>query len=149
MKTAIIILASIIALSCFSCKRNIDHATITVDTVETDFFEVLEEANAKKTYEGEISWPGFKSRFIRLLIDESKMTFTLNDTYRSEDGRDSVAVQSGEFRKNTNLESQEVTLELVTENNKAFIFFQAFGDTLLKKLNLTGEATEEFSLKRL
>jgi len=149
MKTAFITLASVITISFFSCQRNIDHATITVDTVETDFFEVLEEANAKKTYEGEMTWPGFKSRFIQLLIDESKMTFTLNDTYLSEDGKDSVSVQKGEFRKNTNLESQEVTLELVTENNEAFIFFQAFGDTLLKKLNLTGEATEEFSLKRL
>lgn len=149
MKSAVIALSTVITLSCLSCKRNIDNATVTVDTVETDFFEALEEANARKTYQGEFPFPGFQARFIELLIDESKMTFTLNDTYRSETGNDSLTVKSGTFERNTGVENTQEILKLITEDGASSFYFQASGDTLLIKTDSTGVKTEEIQLRRL
>jgi len=125
-----------------SCMRQEGSAVVTVDTLETDFFDDLKTANALKTYVGVLSGLDSDSIYTELTIHEDSLTYRLSEKHIGDDNRADTLFTTGTFVRNT-LQNGQARLQLIADSIGFKSYFEASGDTLLYKLLPDGEARVE------
>lgn len=142
MKINLLPTICLILLSLSSCQRNSQNATVTVDTVETDFFQGLDDANAEKIYEGTLPCADCNGILTNLKINNDSLTYFLTETYQGVVGKDSVFLRSGTFRNITGIDTTTNILELSAAKEAPVLLFRVLGDTALQKLEQNGRPIE-------
>lgn len=138
------LLASLTILVCIStsCMRQEGSAEVTVDTLETDFFDDLKSANALKTYTGILPCMDCEGIYTELTIHEDSLTYRLGEKYLGDSTRTDTVFSQGTFVRNT-FSSGLPRLQLNDSAKSARISFEASGDTMLYKLLPDGESRME------
>lgn len=144
----ILILCSLTLSS--SCIRKEGSVEVTVDTLETDFFDDLKSANALKVYSGTLPCVDCEGIFTELTIHEDSLTYQLNEKHLGDSTRPDTLFSNGVFMRNA-LKNGQARLQLNDTTSGATNFFEASGDTMLYKLLPDGESRKEgiqITLKR-
>ncbi len=142
----------LICLLTVSCDRNTRNATVTVDTVETDFFESLDSGPLSITYEGDLPCADCEAIHTSLLLTPDSLSFTLTETYKGKGGEDSVFHTKGNYSKIMSGDSVFTILELKPDNHDHKLFFREAGDTAVTKLDQLGNiipGTLNYTLRRI
>lgn len=133
-----------------SCIRQEDSAEVTVDTLETDFFDNMKSANAIKTYTGMLACDSCEGIYTELTINEDSLTYRLAEKHVNDTIQPDTLVSEGSFTRNSMVSGQP-GIQLNDTTNKSSWFFEASGDTLLYMLLEDGESRkegEQITLKR-
>lgn len=139
MKKWIGSIAIIALLQNSACTRNTQNATITVDTVETDFFEGLTPAGAEYSFEGVFPCADCMGIKTNLVLNDDSLTYFLTETYMGRQNSDSVFTRSGNFTRLTAPDSVTTILELSAAKESPVLFYKVVSDSLLKKLDPQGK----------
>jgi len=126
-------------LACSSCNRNSQNATVTVDTVETDFFEGLTPSGPQFTFEGVLPCADCAGINTQLILYDDSMSYFLTETYMGKSSPDSVYTRSGIFTRLTAADSISTILELSPAKEIPKNYFLVLGDSALKKLDNNGK----------
>ncbi len=132
-------IAIISLLQSSACTRNTQNATVTVDTVETDFFEGLTPSSAEFTFEGIFPCADCMGIKTNLVIDDDKLSYFLTETYMGRQNPESVFTRSGSFSRLTAPDSVTTILELSAVKESPALFYQVVSDSILKKLDPQGK----------
>ncbi len=122
-----------LSLLLLSCDRNSRNATVTVDTVDTDFFEGLTPSAVILTYKGVLPCVDCQGINTQLEINQDSSTFTLAETFQGKASGDSSFMFSGRFNRLSAADSVSTVLELTSSDRKDFFLVE--GDTSLLKLD--------------
>ena len=122
-----------------ACTRNTQNATVTVDTVETDFFEGLTPSIAEFTFEGIFPCTDCMGIKTNLVINDDSLSYFLTETYMGRQNSDSVFTRSGSFTRLTSPDSVSTILELSAAKESPVLFYKVVSDSLLKKLDQQGK----------
>lgn len=125
----------ILSCSLSSCTQNNGTANVVVDTIETDFFEELNSANAVKIFQGNRTCLDCDGILTSLRINEDSLSFTLTENYLDSINSDSTAILSGFIQRHDSTEGQSAWLELFNQQDSiATHYFLVSGDTLLIRM---------------
>lgn len=116
-----------------SCDRNSRNATVTVDTVDTDFFEGLTPSAVIFTYKGVLPCADCQGINTQLEINQDSSTFTLAETFQGKSTGDSSFIISGRFSRLSAADSVSTVLELTSNDRKDYFLVE--GDSSLLKLD--------------
>lgn len=144
-----ILILTLLTLSS-SCIRKEGSVEVTVDTLETDFFDDLKSANALKTYKGVLPCMECEGIYTELTIHEDSLTYKLSEKHLSDSTRIDTLLSEGTFVRNT-LNNGQARLQLNNASSSSTIYFEASGDTMLYDLQSDGESRKEglqITLKR-
>jgi uncharacterized lipoprotein NlpE involved in copper resistance len=122
-----------------SCTRNTQNATVTVDTIETDFFEGLTPSNAEYTFEGILPCADCMGIKTNLILNDDSLSYFLTETYMGKNNPDSVFLRSGSFTRMTAPDSVSTILQLSAAKESPPLFYKVIGDSILKKLDTQGQ----------
>lgn len=122
-----------------SCTRNTQNATITVDTVETDFFDGLTPSTAEFTFEGIFPCADCMGIKTNLVINDDSLSYLLTETYMGKNNPDSVFLRSGTFIRMTASDSLSTVLQLSAAKESPPLYYKVIGDSILKKLDNQGQ----------
>ncbi|MBL7924944.1 MAG: copper resistance protein NlpE N-terminal domain-containing protein [Bacteroidia bacterium] len=122
-----------------SCERNSQQATVTVDTLESDFFESLTPTSLEFTFEGILPCADCAGIRTHLKINEDSLSYFLTETYMGRTDPDSVFLRSGTFSRITGADSVSTILELSPVKESGKLYFLVAGDSALKKLDQEGK----------
>ena len=132
IKTIVLLLLTSITLTT-SCVRQEGSAEVTVDTVETDFFDNMKSANAIKTYTGKLSCDSCEGVYTKLIINEDSLTFELAEKHANDTTTQDTLLHIGSFERNL-VKNGSTRIELKDSLNTSFRIYEASGDTLLKSI---------------
>ncbi len=121
-----------------ACTRNTQNATITVDTVETDFFDGLTPSLAEFTFEGILPCADCMGIKTNLVINDDSLSYFLTETYMGKNNPDSIFIRSGSFTRITASDSLSTILQLSAVKELPPLFYKVIGDSILKKLDSQG-----------
>lgn len=121
-----------------SCNTREDEGEVTVDTVDTDFFEQLNAANAVKFYEGILPCQDCPGVLTTLRIHEDSLTYRLKQEYLVTKGKSRTSEENGAFSRSLTQDGQRTTLNLKPNGGSNDFGFQTSGDTLLILLDTDG-----------
>ncbi|MBK9637369.1 MAG: copper resistance protein NlpE N-terminal domain-containing protein [Bacteroidetes bacterium] len=139
MKKWIWSIAIVVLLQNSACTRNSQNATITVDTVETDFFDGLTPSTAEFTFEGILPCADCMGIKTNLVINNDSLSYFLTETYMGKNNPDSVFLRSGTFTRLTATDSVSTILQLSAAKELSPLFYKVIGDSILKKLDNQGQ----------
>lgn len=139
MNKVLIGLSFISLLQVAGCTRNKQNATVTVDTVDTDFFEGLTHSSPEFTFEGVLPCQDCMGIKTQLVLNDDSLTYFLTETYMGRKDPDSVFMRSGTFDRITAADSVSTILELSAAKEAAPIYFKVMSDSILKKLDSKGK----------
>jgi uncharacterized lipoprotein NlpE involved in copper resistance len=122
-----------------SCTRNTQNATITVDTVETDFFDGLTPSSAEFTFEGILPCADCMGIKTNLVFNDDSLSYFLTETYMGKNNPDSVFLRSGTFTRITASDSISTLLQLSAAKESPPLYYKVIGDSILKKLDNQGQ----------
>lgn len=122
-----------------ACTRNTQNATITVDTVETDFFDGLTPTISEYTFEGIFPCADCMGIKTNLVLNDDSLSYFLTETYMGRQNSDSVFMRSGSFTRLTAPDSVTTILELSAAKESPVSFYKVVSDSLLKKLDPQGK----------
>lgn len=122
-----------------SCTRNTQNATVTVDTIETDFFEGLTPSSAEYTFEGILPCADCMGIKTNLILNDDSLSYFLTETYMGKNNPDSVFLRSGSFTRMTAPDSVSTILQLSAAKESPPLFYKVIGDSVLKKLDTQGQ----------
>ena len=118
-----------------SCKNSADDGEVVVDTMDTDFFEQLNAANAVKVYEGLLACPDCPGIVTTLRIHEDSLSYRLKKEFLASKGKNRIEEQTGGFTRETIDGGTKSVLKLLASTPSDTMSFEAKGDTLLILLN--------------
>ena len=122
-----------------ACTRNTQNATITVDTVETDFFDGLTPSTTEYTFEGILPCVDCMGIKTNLVINDDSLSYFLTETYMGKNNPDSVFLRSGIFIRLTAPDSVSTLLQLSAVKELPPLNYKVIGDSVLKKLDNQGQ----------
>ncbi|MCE2846502.1 MAG: copper resistance protein NlpE [Sphingobacteriales bacterium] len=128
----------LIAATGTSCNTREDEGEVTVDTVDTDFFEQLNAANAVKFYEGILPCQDCPGVLTTLRIHEDSLTYRLKQEYLVTKGKSRATEENGAFSRSMMQDGLRTALRLKPNGGSNNFGFQTSGDTLLILLDLDG-----------
>lgn len=128
----------LIAATGTSCNTREDEGEVTVDTVDTDFFEQLNAANAVKFYEGILPCQDCPGVLTTLRIHEDSLTYRLKQEYLVTKGKSRATEENGAFSRSMMKDGLRTALRLKPNGGSNNFGFQTSGDTLLILLDLDG-----------
>lgn len=122
-----------------ACTRNDQNATVTVDTIETDFFEGLTPTVAEYTFEGILPCADCMGVKTNLVLNDDSLSYFLTETYMGKQNSDSVFMRSGSFARLTAPDSVTTILELSAAKESPPLFYKVVSDSIIKKLDVEGK----------
>ncbi|MFM9055349.1 MAG: copper resistance protein NlpE N-terminal domain-containing protein [Bacteroidota bacterium] len=127
-----------IAATGTSCNSRENEGEVTVDTVDTDFFEQLNAANAVKFYEGILPCADCPGVLTTLRIHEDSLTYRLKQEYLVTKGKSRTTEENGAFTRALMQDGIMTMLSLKPNGGSTGLGFQTSGDTLLILLDSDG-----------
>ncbi|MBK7966415.1 MAG: copper resistance protein NlpE N-terminal domain-containing protein [Bacteroidetes bacterium] len=122
-----------------ACTRNTQNATVTVDTVETDFFDGLTPTAAEFTFEGILPCADCMGIKTNLVLNNDSLSYFLTETYMGKTNPDSVFLRSGTFTRLTATDSVSTILQLSAVKELPPLNYKVISDSILKKLDNQGQ----------
>ncbi|MBL0095731.1 MAG: copper resistance protein NlpE N-terminal domain-containing protein [Bacteroidetes bacterium] len=152
MKASYLGITLIFSILFISCDRNTRNATVTVDTVATDFFQSLDASAVKITYEGTLPCADCEGILTTLSITPDSSLFTLTEVYKGKIEGDTIFERSGKFNKISGSDSSYTYLEFIFNNNSEKQLYRQSGDTTISKLDQFGNvipSSLNYTLRRI
>ncbi|MBK9401215.1 MAG: copper resistance protein NlpE N-terminal domain-containing protein [Bacteroidetes bacterium] len=152
MKASYLGITLIFSILFISCDRNTRNATVTVDTVATDFFQSLDASAVKITYEGTLPCADCQGIITTLSLTPDSSLFTLTEVYKGKIEGDTIFERSGKFNKISGSDSSYTYLEFIFNNNSEKQLYRQSGDTTISKLDQFGNvipSSLNYTLRRI
>lgn len=150
MKISALLQIAAFSLVFLSCDQNTKNATVTVDTVDTDFFEGLTPSAIIFTYKGILPCADCQGIITQLEINQDSSTFVLSEIYQGKTSGASDYTFSGIYTRLSAADSVSTVLELSSSDRKDYYLVE--GDSSLLKLDQNAKTINSganYRLKRL
>jgi len=152
MKNNLFNLSLIISVLFISCDRNTRNATVTVDTIATDFFQSLDASPVVITYEGTLPCTDCEGIVTKLNLIPDSSTFTLIEIYKGKENGDSLFERSGRFNQIAGGDTAYTYFEFTFNNSTEKQIYRQRGDSTISKLDQFGNiipSSLNYTLRRI
>ncbi len=122
-------------ISLTSCNQKEKNATVTVDTVETDFFQSLDSSPITITFEGILPCKGCDGILTTIQLIPDSSSFSISEVYKNSNQPDSTIRMFGTYREIAGKDSIQMEYELTLSNSNEVLFYYLENDSVLTKLD--------------
>ncbi|MBK9319642.1 MAG: copper resistance protein NlpE N-terminal domain-containing protein [Bacteroidetes bacterium] len=152
MKPSYLGITLIFSILFISCDRNTRNATVTVDTVATDFFQSLDASPIVVTFEGTLPCADCEGILTKLSLTPDSSLFTLTEVYKGKIEGDTILERSGKYNEISGSDTSYTYLEFIFNNNSEKLFYRQSGDSTISKLDQFGNiipSSLNYTLRRI